>query len=226
VASLIAQAILLGLIASLRPIVTPALLAILSIKAHARARGLALLAGVAAGMVVLCLLALVVEQALPTFEFTRDPVSLIRIAALFGLFIAALGVFLLATRPRISLPRRFRHVTESVDSARHLGPIFLFGGLKTVFNSRMILIALAMGSLLSLFPPVGNGAEIALLIFFLLSLSILGGIMLYFLLRPGPAASRLERLSEWTLAHAAVLLGALSLLIGTVMLLASLTRLA
>jgi MFS family permease len=65
---LIIKSILLGLVAGLRPILIPVLLAILANKVHARPRGLVLIGGAAAGMAVQCLVAGLISEVLPRWR--------------------------------------------------------------------------------------------------------------------------------------------------------------
>jgi hypothetical protein len=214
VSGLLVKSILLGLLAGLRVVLIPVLLAILANRTHATARGLTLIAGAAGGMVVLCITAWLISDSLATFQFGRDYTNLAILAAGFGLLMALLGVALLVFRPRIPVPERFGKDTGEEDAAPRLGPIAVFALFKTVFNSRILIATLAMAAQLGAAGPGAAGSTAALTAFFLSSMSLLVTIMAYYLLRPVTAQVRLERLSQWTLAHGSQLAGVLALLIG------------
>jgi len=211
---LIITSILLGLVAGLRPVMIPVLLAILANKSHARGRGLALIGGAAGAMAVLCLTAWLISDSVPTFQFGQDHTKLAFLAAGFGLMLALLGVALLVFRPKIPVPERFNQATSEAEEAPRLGPIAAFAFFKTIFNSRILIVTLGMASQLAALGPGAAGTRAALPAFFICSMSFLCVIMAYFLLRPATARVRLERLSQWTLAHGSQLIGVLALLIG------------
>jgi len=224
-AELIIKSILLGLVAGLRPILIPVLVAILANRTHARRRGFALVSAAAGAMLTLCLAARLISDSLSAFEFGRDATNLAILAAGLGLLLALLGVVLVILKPKIPFPERFAQAGEGTEEAPRLGPIAAFGFFKTVFNSRILLVTLAMAANLGTLSPGSAAAPAALTLFFICSMSFLGLIMAYFLLRPEPARIRLDRLSQWSLVHGAQLVGAMALLLGAGLLLNGLSAL-
>jgi len=213
-AELITKSILLGLVAGVRPILIPVLIAILANRTHARLRGLALVTAAAAAMLTLCLAAWLISDSVSTFEFGRDQTNLAILTAGLGLLLAVLGLVLVILKPKIPFPERFAEKGGGAGEAARLGPIAAFSFFKTIFNSRILIATLALAAVLGTVPPGSLGVPAALAVFFLCSMSFLGLIMAYFLLRPEAARLRLHRLSQWSLVHGAQLVGAMALLLG------------
>jgi hypothetical protein len=136
------------------------------------------------------------------------------LAAVFGLLLALFGVALLVFRPKILIPERFGRQMDEAGEAPRLGPIGVFAFFKTVFNSRILIVTLAMAANLGALLPGSAGSRVALILFFICSMGFLSVIMAYFLLRPEAAGIRLDRLSQWFLVHGAQAVGAMALLIG------------
>lgn len=208
--------------AGIRPVLTPVLLAILMGKMYARRRGLALVGGAAAAMLVWCIISQLLADSFPLVPPGNRHDSLLRITAIFGGLLLLAGITLLIVRPKLPIPERFRQASQTSDTAPHSGAIFALAFLKTIFNSRLIVLALAMASVLASYPAGRSRDTIALSLYFLFSMLFLAGIMLYYVLRVEKAEALLRRLSDWLLAHGSLIVGAMFFVLGLILLVRSL----
>jgi hypothetical protein len=158
-------------------------------------------------------------------EIGPEHERLATLAAMFGLLLALFGVALLVFRPKILIPERFAKQVDEAGEAPRLGPIGVFAFFKTVFNSRIFIVTMALAATLAALPPGSDGAGAALIIFFICSMIFLSLIMAYFLLRPEAAGMQLDRLSQWSMRHGAQVVGVMVFLIGGGLFLNSMTAL-